>query len=388
MIELYGMSSPNVRKVVIALEELGLAYRLHHVAVFRGRQFAPEFLRLNPLAKVPVIVDDDRAGEACPIFESGAILIYLAETYGGGFLDAAGPGRWEALKWLVVQVANIGPVFGQHSHFRGRAAESPYAARRFRQTAAQLYRVLDQRLGEVAFLAGDAYSIADMATYPWARYLRRHGMTPQEVPRLQAWMDAIAERPAVRRAAEVMAQAGRQDTADRQAATAEETDRFHWRHFPAPTAEAAARRLEGSVRRDPDIGGIDHVAVTVRDVEAMSRFYVELLGARIARDHLRDGRPAIRKLVLGDAVLNLHQCDNDVDLIAGRPTPGAADVCLRWGGSAEAAAARLTQAGVAIVEGPSARTNSAGQPSHSVYFRDPDGNLVELMALDFGAGRG
>jgi catechol 2,3-dioxygenase-like lactoylglutathione lyase family enzyme len=247
---------------------------------------------------------------------------------------------------------------------------------------------MDRRLGEAAYLAGDAYSIADMATYPWARYLRRHGMTAQEVPRLQAWMDAIAERPAVRRAAEVMTEAGLQDTADRQAATAEETDRFHWRHVPAPTAEAAATRLEAGVRRDPDIGGIDHVAVTVRDVEAMSRFYVELLGAKVARDHLRDGRPAIRKLVLGDAVLNLHQCDNDVDLIAGRPTPGAADVCLRWGGSPESAAARLTQAGVPIVAGPSPRTNSAGQPSQSVYFRDPDGNLIELMALDFGAGRG
>lgn len=247
MIDLYGMSSPNVRKVVIALEELGLEYRRHHVAVFRGRQFEPEFLRLNPVGKAPVIIDHDGPGEACPIFESGAILIYLAETYGGGFLPESGVARWETLKWLMMQMANVGPVFGQHSHFRNRAAEDPYAARRFRQTAAHLYRVLDQRLAQVPFLAGAAYSIADMAVYPWARYLRRHGMRDEHCPSLVAWKQTIAARPAVARAAMVLNEMGKHDTADRAVASPEETDRFFGRHFEAPTAEEAATTLDRDV---------------------------------------------------------------------------------------------------------------------------------------------
>src|SRR6516165_5729380 len=170
---LYGMSSPNVRKILILLEELGLAYEWRHVAVFAGENLTPEFRRLNPFAKVPVLVED---GLAEPIFESGAILIYLAETYGGDFLPAAGPARWETLKWLMAQAANVGPVFGQHNHFRHDPARAPYAAERFRRTAAELYRILDRRLADRPWLASDAYSIADIATYPWARYLRRHAM--------------------------------------------------------------------------------------------------------------------------------------------------------------------------------------------------------------------
>ena len=245
MIDLYGMSSPNVRKVVIALEELGLPYERHHVAVIRGRQFEPEFLALNPLGKVPVIIDHDGPGEAYPIFESGAILIYLAETYGPQFLPATGPARWNVLKWLMVQMANIGPIFGQNSHFRLRAASEPYAAQRFRQTAAQLYRILDKRLAEVPYLAGEAYSIADMATYPWAaRYARRHGMRWEDLPALADWRDRIAARPAVIRAAEIIAEMGKHDTEDRLAASPEEVDRYMWRHFPAPTAEEAGLFLD------------------------------------------------------------------------------------------------------------------------------------------------
>jgi GST-like protein len=244
VITLYGMSSPNVRKVVIALEELELPYEWRHVSVFRGENFTPEFRALNPVAKVPVLVDD--AGEAAgfPIFESGAILIYLAETYGPELLPANGRARWSTLHWLMAQVANIGPIFGQHSHFRRDPDRAPYAAERFRKTAAELYRVLDRRLAESAYLAGDAYSIADIATYPWARYLRRHGMTDEECPHLVAWKAQLAERPAVARAAAVMSEMGRFDARDRTAATAEDIQRYFWLHFPGPSAGAAATTLD------------------------------------------------------------------------------------------------------------------------------------------------
>src|SRR5262249_35185322 len=152
----------------------------------------------NPFAKVPVLVED---GLDTPIFESGAILIYLAETYGSPLLPASGPARWEALTWLIAQMANVGPMLGQHSHFRHDPSRAPYAAERFRHTAAEIYRILDRRLGEAAYLAGDAYSVADIATYPWARYLKRHGMREDECPHLVAWMARIAGRPAVGRAA-------------------------------------------------------------------------------------------------------------------------------------------------------------------------------------------
>jgi GST-like protein len=235
------MSSPNVRKVVIALEEMGLSYRTHHVSVFRARNFEPEFLALNPFGKVPVLVDAGGPAGGCPIFESGAILLYLADTYGDAFLPSCGPGRWEVIKWLFAQVANIGPIFGQHSHFRRRGDVEPYAAHRFRQTAAELYRILDRRLQQQPYLAGEAYSIADMATYPWATYLNRHGLDADECPALSAWTATIAARPAVEKSAQNMRPMGRQDLADRRAATSEETDRFLWRHFSSPTAARAAK---------------------------------------------------------------------------------------------------------------------------------------------------
>jgi GST-like protein len=234
---LYGMSSPNVRKVLILLEELGLPYECRHVAVFTGENLDAEFRGLNPFAKVPVLVEDELPE---PIFESGAILVYLAETYGPEFLPPSGPARWEALKWLFAQVANVGPMFGQHSHFRYDPGRAPYAAERYRRTAAELYRILDRRLGERPWLAGDAYSVADIATYPWARYLRRHGMNPDDLPNLTAWMAKIAARGAVVRAAEKIAELGALDTRDRKRATEEDQRRFAWMHFPAPTAEEAA----------------------------------------------------------------------------------------------------------------------------------------------------
>lgn len=237
---LYGMSSPNVRKVVIALEEIGLPYRAEHVAVFRGRQFDEAFLALNPMAKVPVIRDPAGPAGDVPIFESGAILIYLAESYAPQFYPAAGPARWEVLKWLMLQMAQIGPVFGQHSHYRLIEAENPYAAGRFRRATAQLFRALERRLGEASWLGGKAYSIADMATYPWAVRLKRYGMDPAEFPRLSDWQARIAARPAVERAWQVVKAWAERDEADRIAATPEETERLLGLHIPAPSAQAAA----------------------------------------------------------------------------------------------------------------------------------------------------
>lgn len=130
------------------------------------------------------------------------------------------------------------------------------------------------------------------------------------------------------------------------------------------------------------IGRIDHIAITVEDVDTSTDFYVRVLGARVALEHMRAGKIAIRKIVMGETVFNLHQRDNDFELIASRPTPGAADICLRWLGSIESAAAKLTEAGIAIVDGPSPRRTSDGDAAQSVYFHDPDGNLIELMAAD------
>jgi GST-like protein len=234
------MSSPNVRKVVIALEEIGLPYRTEHVAVFRGRQFDEEFLALNPMAKVPVIRDPSGPAGQVPIFESGAILIYLAESYAPQFYPATGPARWEVLKWLMLQMSQIGPVFGQHSHYRLVEAENRYAAGRFRRSMAQLFRALERRLGEAPWLGGEAYSIADMATWPWAVRLKRYGMDEAEFPHLLAWKERIGARPAVERAWCVIEDFAARDTADRTKATLDENKRFLGLHIRAPSAQAAA----------------------------------------------------------------------------------------------------------------------------------------------------
>jgi len=155
MIELYGCGSPNVVKIAIMLEEIGRPYRGHHVAVMHGAQFTPSFLALNPIGKVPVIVDHEGAGPDQPIFESGAILIYLAETYAPTLLPAKAPGRWEVLKWLFVQVAYAGPMLGQLNHFQLVAGQSDsYGANRYRDQAARVYGDVERRLGIVPWLGG------------------------------------------------------------------------------------------------------------------------------------------------------------------------------------------------------------------------------------------
>ncbi len=202
---LHGMSSPNVTKVVLMLEECGLDYELRHVSVFNQEQFAPEFLALNPMAKVPVLEDPLLPGQ--PLAESGAILFWLGERERKFLPAAAGP-RAETMQWVMHQMASFGPMLGQLNHFTMalEPGSQPYAEARYREQAARLYRLLDARLAQREWLAGGAYSIADMAMQPWALYLEQHGFDPAAHPALVAWRSRIAERPAVIRAQERIAQ--------------------------------------------------------------------------------------------------------------------------------------------------------------------------------------
>ena len=197
MIELYTSATPNGQKIHIMLEETGLAYRLHWVDLRKGEQFDPEFLKISPNNKIPVILDrDGPGGEPMPVFESGAILIYLAEKT-GKFLPAEIRARTGVLEWLMFQVGGVGPMLGQAHHFRAYAREKiPYAIERYTSEGARIYRVLDKRLSEQDYLAGD-YSIADMAVFPWIRLHERQGQDMADYPHLSRWFDTVAARPAV-----------------------------------------------------------------------------------------------------------------------------------------------------------------------------------------------
>lgn len=200
MIDLYTWSTPNGRKVSIMLEEVGLPYRVHAVDITRGEQHKPEFVAINPNAKIPAIVDADGPdGRPITLFESGAILIYLAEKT-GRFLSTDGRTRYATLQWLMFQMGGVGPMFGQAHHFLKFAPEPvPYAKERYSKETRRLYGVLDARLKEVPYLAGDDYSIADIATYPWVARCEWQCVELADFPNVKAWFERISGRPAVQK---------------------------------------------------------------------------------------------------------------------------------------------------------------------------------------------
>jgi GST-like protein len=197
MIDLYTAATPNGFKASIALEELGLPYVVRVIDLRQGEQFRPEFLRISANNKIPTIVD--QAADDLAIFESGAILTYLADKT-GRLLAGSGPARYAALEWLFFQVGHVGPTLGQLHHFANYAVEKvPYAIGRFRNEARRVYGVVDRRLSAGAYLAGSEYSIADIANLPWLLGHARHGIDLADFPHLARWMEELKARPAVQR---------------------------------------------------------------------------------------------------------------------------------------------------------------------------------------------
>ena len=204
MIDLYYWTTPNGHKITIFLEEAGLPYRMVPVNISRGEQFKPEFLRISPNNRIPAIVDDAPAtgGRPVSVFESGAILQYLAEKT-GKFLPKDLHGRVEVMQWLFWQMGGLGPMAGQNHHFGQYAPEKiPYAIERYAKETNRLYGVLDKRLADREFVAGD-YSIADMASYPWIVPYERQGQKLDDFPNVKRWFETIRARPAIMRAYEL-----------------------------------------------------------------------------------------------------------------------------------------------------------------------------------------
>ncbi len=217
MIELYSFPTPNGQKVHIALEELGLPYTVHAIDIGKGEQFSPSFLAITPNHRIPAITDaDGPGGRPINLFESGAILIYLAEKAGADapvrLIPENAAERYICLQWLMFQMGGVGPMFGQLTHFVRYAPEKiPYAIERYTKEAQRLVRVLDKRLGESAYLAGAAYSIADIATYPWIAALASAGaLSVDETRGVARWLEAIAARPGVERGMALLADRRRQ----------------------------------------------------------------------------------------------------------------------------------------------------------------------------------
>ena len=199
-IDLYTWSTPNGRKVSVMLEECGLPYTVHKIDISKNDQFEPEFIAINPNSKIPAIVDPDGPkGKKLALFESGAILIYLADKT-GKFLTKDAADRYVVLQWLMFQMGGVGPMFGQAHHFMRAAKEQiPYGIERYHNEAKRLYGVMNKRLGEAKFLAGGDYSIADIATYPWVARHEWHRVALEDFPNVKRWYDAIGARPAVGR---------------------------------------------------------------------------------------------------------------------------------------------------------------------------------------------
>ena len=206
MIDLYTWPTPNGHKIHIMLEETGLPYTVHPIDIQAGDQFKPDFLKISPNNKMPAIVDrDGPGGKPMALAESGAILFYLASKT-GKFLPADIRERWAVMQWVMFQMGHIGPMLGQAHHFLGYSVEKiPYAMDRYKNEANRLYGVLDRRLGESAYVATGAYTIADMAVMPWLRSADRQGVNMDDYPNVKRWFDKINERPAVKRGLQVLA---------------------------------------------------------------------------------------------------------------------------------------------------------------------------------------
>jgi len=205
MIEVYSWATPNGHKVHIMLEECGVPYKVIPVDIGAGDQFKPEFLAISPNNKIPAIVDPDGPeGKRIALFESGAILLYLASKT-GKFLPADMGGRYDVLQWLMFQMGGVGPMLGQAHHFRIYAPEKiEYAIDRYTNEAKRLYGVMDKRLANSKYIAGPAYTIADIAIFPWLRSWKNQGIDWADYPHLKGWFDEVAARPAVERGVAVL----------------------------------------------------------------------------------------------------------------------------------------------------------------------------------------
>jgi len=206
VIDVYTWPTPNGHKVHIMLEECALPYKVHPIDIGAGDQFKPSFLKISPNNKMPAIVDPDGPdGQPISLFESGAILMYLAQKT-GKFMPGDERGKYVALQWLMFQMGGVGPMLGQAHHFRIYAPEKvEYAINRYTNEAKRLYGVMDRRLGEERYFAGE-YSIADMAIFPWTRSYENQGIDLADFPNVKRWFDAIDARPAVQRAVQILAE--------------------------------------------------------------------------------------------------------------------------------------------------------------------------------------
>ncbi|MFZ5521242.1 MAG: glutathione S-transferase N-terminal domain-containing protein [Pseudomonadota bacterium] len=206
MITVYSWPTPNGHKVHIMLEECGLPYRVVPVDIGRGEQFAPDFLAISPNNKIPALIDEDGPdGQPISLFESGAILLYLAGKT-GRFLPESTRGKYEVLQWLMFQMGSVGPMLGQAHHFRVYAPQRiDYAVERYTNEARRLYGVMNKRLAQSTYIAGGSYTTSDMAIFPWLRSWKNQGIDWNDYPHLKGWFDEIAARPAVQRGVEVLA---------------------------------------------------------------------------------------------------------------------------------------------------------------------------------------
>ena len=216
MIDIFTWATPNGHKIHIMLEECGLLYTVHAVDIGSGDQFEPEFLAISPNNKIPALTDSDGPdGKPIALFESGAILLYLAGKT-GKFLPVDVRGKYNVLQWLMFQMGGVGPMFGQAHHFRNYAPEKlEYAIKRYTREANRLYAVMDKHLGKVAYFAGE-YSVADIAIFPWTRSYANQGVDLVEYPNVKRWFDAISARPAVQRGVRVLADRRRAITGDKE----------------------------------------------------------------------------------------------------------------------------------------------------------------------------